>query len=418
MDGVDKLPERIVFIGGILDEKYKKDILATLKNFLPNSADIFQKNLLNGLLENGISSLTVINSLHVGSFPRYCNMLKIKNRATYYDNHQNIELIDTGFVNLPIVGKDSRFRSTKKAINQKFSVDDNILFIVYSLLPQNAKIISYLKKKYPNSRIMLIITDFPQYMVMNIEKQYSISGIYHSIDNSLNKRLFDNCYEAVDYYVLLSPYMQELIPGIDSKKVLILDGILDVSLFDRIRSNVSDDGQQEKKRIVYTGALEAELGLTDLVEAFNKLQKDSCVLQIAGDGTYKEWVIEKTVLNPNIEYLGSLQKSDAVKLQLEADILVCPTRMNIGAAKYAFPAKLLEYLYTGNIVVSNRLPCISDDYYPYITFTDGNTVDDLANTLASCLQKENCVDLDQIEWIRNHRSSKGQARRIIDFAGK
>lgn len=406
--------DRIVFIGGILDEKYKDKIEKKLTNFLPHSADIFQKNMINGLLENGIRDITILNSQYVGTFPRYYDGIKVLGKETYYGNERDIELVDTEFFNIPFFNKKSRYNNLIRSMKRKCGTREKMLFIVYSLLPHNADIISYIKKNYPLSKIVLVITDFPEYMTLNTEDFFSFSKIYHRIDSWINKNKILRCFSAVDYYILLSKYMEELIPNIKQNQICVMEGILDTNSFDKIKNM---QVQCNQKIIVYTGALEENLGIMDLVEAFKSIKSREYQLVIAGNGTCRNDIQNEEAKDTRIHYIGSLDKKDAIKLQISADILVCPTRTGIGCSKYAFPCKLLEYLYTGRKVVATKLECIPKEYESQIIFAE-QSIDGLAKALKKAINMDTVNNIEQIDWIKKNKSAKEQMKRIIKFVSE
>lgn len=406
--------DHLVFVGGILDEKYQNEIFEKIINFLPNSADILQKNIINGMLKNGINDLTIINSKYVGSYPKYYKNICIKKNYTFYSKNENVKLIDTGFINLPIINTKSRFCSLKKAITDNFGNNEKILFIVYSLLPHNALIINYLKKTYPNSKILIIITDFPQYMRLDkYSTKLSISYIYHKIFNAINKKTINTCLQQADFYVLLTKYMKDLIPKVCEKKVLIIEGAIDVDEYDRQRLKKKETDLT--RIITYTGALEYSLGIIDLLEAFSILNEKNCQLNIIGDGLLRDTVIQYSKKNNNIKYLGKMSKKDTISMQLKSDILVCPTKIGEACSKYAFPCKLIEYLYTGNIVVSNKLECIPKEYDKYIRYTKDGSIKSIAQAIKSALNTDINYNFNQINWIKENKSVTRQVQKLLKF---
>ena len=109
--------------------------------------------------------------------------------------------------------------------------------------------------------------------------------------------------------------------------------------------NAIDDGayiepnRDEKKiKVLFTGRIIAEKGIVNLLEAFNKVEKnyDNIELTVAGDGPILEELKSK-YSSEKIHYLGKQPHDEIMKLCSESDIFVYPSMYPEG-----LPTSILE----------------------------------------------------------------------------
>ena len=84
---------------------------------------------------------------------------------------------------------------------------------------------------------------------------------------------------------------------------------------------------QDKKEYTYlfAGTLVEKKGLLNLIDAFNMLNDNKYKLKICGDGFLKDKVLEACKNNPNISYLGKINKEQLYKEYENSDIVVVPS---------------------------------------------------------------------------------------------
>jgi glycosyltransferase involved in cell wall biosynthesis len=133
--------------------------------------------------------------------------------------------------------------------------------------------------------------------------------------------------------------------------------------------------------VLFSGALDENSGIEHLLGAFALLEDDSLVLRILGKGQYLDAVLGAAQRDRRIDYVGYVDNEQAVAMQRSADVLVSPRLPDDHTTRYTFPSKLMEYLATGNVVVSSRLPGIGADYIDHLVVPR----DDSDQALADCL---------------------------------
>ncbi|MDD2203517.1 MAG: glycosyltransferase [Bacilli bacterium] len=125
-----------------------------------------------------------------------------------------------------------------------------------------------------------------------------------------------------------------------------------------------------KINIGYSGQLTEVNGIDILLKVISVLP-DNYVLNICGKGPLEKLVLEYQKKYKNkINYHGYLNIEETTKLQLNSDILIVirPIINDVTEyySKYAASAKLTEYLLSGNPIITNDIPCISEEIKKYL----------------------------------------------------
>lgn len=155
--------------------------------------------------------------------------------------------------------------------------------------------------------------------------------------------------------VMTSPLKKLFIKsGITEKKVLIVNNAV---FIDKFISKT--DNKNNEEYFAFIGSLNQKKdGILTLLEALAVVKKKypNIRLKIAGFGfgndvnIFHDKVSELS-LNNNVEYLGCLDSFSAINLIRNATGLLS-ARPNSLQAEYGFPTKIIEYLATGNPVVT------------------------------------------------------------------
>ncbi|ANE40855.1 hypothetical protein IM42_05080 [Fervidobacterium sp. SC_NGM5_O18] len=124
-------------------------------------------------------------------------------------------------------------------------------------------------------------------------------------------------------------------------------------------------------RIVYAGTLIKYNGIKEMLGSMRYLDKRNITLTICGDGPLRDYVIECSKNDPRILYMGLLPKEKVDEIILSADLLLNLRDTRHFVNKFAFPSKLIQYLYSGIPVLSTRV--IEDPRFDDIAFV----VDDI-----------------------------------------
>jgi len=154
---------KILVICGVYTDQYENDILQNTKGYADQSANIFQKKLINGIQQNGyhykVISATLIGAYHF----RYRKMF-FRGFPKSDANDQYVR-----FNNIWGIRNISRAKSLKKAIGTylKDEQEDTFLILVYCAHTPFLEAAEYAKKLKPKSKICFVVPDLPQYMNLN-----------------------------------------------------------------------------------------------------------------------------------------------------------------------------------------------------------------------------------------------------------
>ncbi len=154
-----------------------------------------------------------------------------------------------------------------------------------------------------------------------------------------------------------------------------------------------------KKTIVYTGSLNQYSSIELLLEAFSKINDQNLRLIVAGDGERENSVIDAMKLDTRISFLGKITNGEAIQLQHEADVLVCPRIPDDFVTKYTFPSKIMEYLATGNKVVAFHLQGIPQEYDAFLIYPESISAEALARAIVTIIDDDNNTRNRQIDFI-------------------
>lgn len=399
---------KIIMIGGFFPPEIYRDIVGNSVGCVQYAADAFQKAMINGLAANK-ADFTLLNAPFVGSYPKRYIVPCIESFGFNYETlFGTVSAKNVGFCNLSGIKLLSRYRTMKRELIKqiKESDDKENTLLIYSVHSPFLKACVEVKRKFPMTRIVLVVPDLPEYM--SADKSF-----LRRLASSLNGVLLDRLYKHVDGYVLLSKYMTERLPVIN-KPWTVVEGIYDSS------SELQLPARELKERyILYTGTLAARYGIQTLVKAFATIEDPSVRLYICGDGDSKAMIEEYALKDSRIVYKGQLIREEVLKLQRNAILLVNPRTSEGDFTKYSFPSKNMEYLASGVPSLLYKLPGIPDEYYDYCFSLSEIGVEALRSMLEDILARIP-DDLDKMganarRFILDNKNPQKQVEKIIDL---
>ena len=393
---------KIWFIGGVFPKERIKEFVENSKSTIQYAANNFQWTFIDGLSEH-IGYIKIISAPLLPTYPSGYKKIFIKRSKFSYNN--NFDNISVGFVNLPIVGIFSKFASLLlKLFSQKSKPD---IFLVYSLhTPFILSSILY-KKLINTCKVVLIITDLPEFMSAN-------TSFFYRTFKKIDSRVLKWCEKRVDGFVLITDSMIEKV-NVGSKPWIRVEGMFDPN---RI-SKIDETEKTQEKTILYTGTLDVRYGISNLLEAFQLIPDKSYKLWICGDGDMKDKVKKFSSENTNIIYYGQVTTEFALSLQQKASVLVNP-RTSIGEyTRYSFPIKTMEYLASGIPTIMNMLPGIPSEYRKYLIVPDDESVVSLKKKIMEVCECKNGIYIDLAKkgkiFILEYKNPKIQTLRVFNL---
>lgn len=391
----------MLFLGLLFDRDEERLIASKSRGGrVQNQANTFQWNCIDGLYENGVKDLTIINALPVGTYPKMYSDVIIPSREWSYNGNKNFQI---GSVNLPIIKQWCRCRACKKLI--KKSDDKEIL--IYSTYQPFLKAVKKLDKSY---KITLIVPDLPEYY------DYAKVSRVRKLLRKLNNRSIEKCIRRVDRFVLLTEAMKEPL-SVGNRPYTVVEGICTSKPSEVVRKRTED-----KKVILYTGSLNKQFGIDVLVDAFGKIANENYELWICGGGDYQENVKKAAECDNRIKFFGFVTKEKVAELQSKATVLVNPRQNTDEFTKYSFPSKTMEYLLSGIPVVAYKLEGIPDEYDAYMAYVEDNSPQSLAEILCNICEDSDRIytikAINAIDFVVKKKNSKIQTKKIIDLIKK
>ena len=394
----------ILFIGCLYSENQKTIFLKNSKRGYQSAAQNFQEALLEGFLANGVEPY-VLTMPSLSSFPFGYRKPIIRNSAFIYKNK---ELgFSKGYLNIPFVRELFCRFLYKKAMRWCEVVSGEKVVVVYGLFPSSMAIAIRLKMIYKNVKISLVVPDLLQFMGCN--KYAKILGVRRH-----NIKKVDVMLPSFDCFVVLTEPMFWSM-GLQDKPFIVVEGIYaqEDSIMDCVKS------EDDKKIILYAGGLWKKYGISDLLDAFMQIEGDEYRLWLCGSGDAVDYIRECVSKDNRIVYKGMLSKSDVVKLQKEATLLVNPRHSQEIFTQYSFPSKTMEYMASGTPTVMCHLKCLPQEYEKYLYFYEDESIKGMALTMKSICEKMP-EELERkgalaAHFIRTEKNSKVQVNKILEL---
>lgn len=397
---VKDIKMKYLWIGYCCDDFLRKHIIEHGGKFL--SAYVSQTNITEGLTKNGIC-FDSINAPQVNPYPSY----REKCVVSHSWNFNRAKHISVGYLNYKYVNHISRTRALKKAaVNwAKENAREEITIFVYSMHSPFMEAADTIKKLVRNCRIVLIVTDLPQFMDLHMSM---IKKILKGFDWVRIKHLMNR----VDFYVLYSRHMAEYLK-LESGHWMVMEG--SVSEKDIPQSTIS---MNKKKAIMYSGVCDKKYGIPLLLDAFSNVQDETLELWITGAGNAVDLIRERAQKDNRIKYFGYLpSRQDLLRKQQEAMAMINMRLPDEEASAYCFPSKIFEYMLSGNPVLSFRIPGIPEEYFKYLVMMEEPTVECVSEALKEIvsMKEEQRMELGRAgrEFIVTKKNDFVQAANIL-----
>jgi glycosyltransferase involved in cell wall biosynthesis len=393
---------KVLFIGGLFPDNRKREFIANSKGIIQFAANNFQWSFINGF-DNYLNLFSIYTAPSLGNFPRYYKKVFIKSTKFSHDGINNDYCV--GFLNLPVIGMLSKTLNLYRFI-RKENDDSKPYLIVYSIhTPFLLAAVMY-KRKYPDSKICLIVPDLPEYMSANTGKLYRFLKY-------IDLKLIDLLVKKVDSFVFITDQMIDRFK-VNTRPWVRIEGMYMANNRQEIQFNQGVD-----KVILYSGTLDSRYGIINLLEAFNQITDQSYRLWICGDGNMKKKVEEYAKIDCRVIFYGQITYEEVAKLQLNATVLVNPRTSDGQYTKYSFPIKTMEYLASGKPVIMNMLPGIPEEYRQYLFVPEKEDVKSLKDKIVEICSNESNVYAEHCyisrQFILNNKSPKEQTKKVISM---
>ena len=341
---------KILFLCGVFGEESYLEVIEHSRGGVEFSANIIEKRLIKGFVDAGYDT-EVISAPYIGAYPVRSDVFRFNGFSCDNGEYKYVK-----FNNVWGIRNYSRAVAVKKSLSDLVSLKDEKLLVIYGAHTPFLDAAAYVKKKDPSVKICLYIPDLPQYMNLNASK-----SLLYRVAKKFDIYKMYRLMRSVDSFVLLTEQMKNMLP-IEDKPYFVAEGVLPEEVLNSKKTN----GSTSEKRIVYTGKLNGRFGIKELVRSFEHLTDPDFRLILCGNGDCSSYVAKAAKGDKRIIFSGQISPDEAKKIQNEADVLVNPRMDTDEYTKYSFPSKIIEYLLTGNPVVSYMLDGMPQEYSGFI----------------------------------------------------
>lgn len=396
---------RILFIGGLFSPKQQKEVQENSITMPNMAANVHQWNIIRGLR----GDVDIINPLFLGNYPKEYKKAFISRKK--WSHKKGSYNVSPSTINLFGVKQLYRLITLSGEIMKwiKRNHDDAII-VVYSM---NTSFLYSLKIAMLLSNIKiptcLIVPDLPYFYINNKGK----NGIYRFL-KKIDWKLMLGSLKNIDGFVLLTEQMKDML-RIDDKPYMVSEGICSMEKT-TIHKNI------QNKSFTYTGTLDKEFGVIELVRNFLQCAEPDWILNIAGGGNAKKEIEKYAKQDARIHFHGVLTNEKAKTLQCKSRILINPRSSDEEFTKYSFPSKTMEYLKSGRPVLMYHLPGIPKEYDQYLQYFEDTTDIAFQNGMISIMEKSN-EELDEIgecghNFVVDKKNASVQGKLMMDFLAK
>lgn len=364
---------KIAFLGGIYPndtEKIQKDS----KVSLDYAADAYQKKYIHCLKRIEHENLTVFSAMFMGNWP--INSKKIK--IDYKENIENLNFIQyINVLGIRNISKVNHCIHDVSAWIENSKEKENLILIVYSAGFSDE--IIKLKKKYSFLKIILILPDLPKFTYLS-----SNNKLRKQIVNYRQKKFEKSCH-YIERCICITAEMKKYVEKSCDVGCTIIEGLADLKRCEYNLARIENMKSSDVKKIFYSGTLAKKYGIVDLIDTFMMYKNEKCELIICGDGDARNYLLEMCEKDKRIKYLGLLPNEEIKHMQDNADVLINPRKPTDEYTAYSFPSKTMEYLESGNPVISYSLPGIPEEYNQFLCIPKDMTSQSLIDNFDKCL---------------------------------
>ena len=397
--------KKILVLGSLFRQADEFCLLKKSKIGLQNQANTFQWALIKGFDSILNKPVDIINVLPVGTYPKQYEDLILKGKKWEHQLGAHNEEIWS--INIPLFKQITRTMLCRKAINRWIENNEHEELFIIALVCYLPFLMA-VQDVPQNVKVILIVPDIPEYMDLRLSIPLPIK-----IFRSLHDKIFYWSINRIDGFVLLTEQMKFPL-HIGTRPYVVMEGLVD---HDLVKSSDNTIRDINKKVILYTGSLNIQFGIMDLLDAIDLIANYNYEFWICGSGEAEKEIEKRCAHDKRIKYFGYVAKNEILKLQQKATVLINPRNNEGEYTKYSFPSKTMEYLMSGKPVIMYKLDGIPDEYDPFLYYITGNSPRDIANKIIEVAGKSQ-AELDVCgnrarQFVMKNKNHIVQARKIL-----
>lgn len=389
-----------IYLGSSRPSHVNKELL-DMGSYVNFAGNTLQQALLEGFSKL-VPHIKIISGWYVTTFPKVKQLL-LKRRT--FEDFGTTDYVYVGGLNLPVLNLITRYFRCRRELKRMLSEKDDNVVVIYEVHTPLLLAATSLRKRIKH--INLIVPDMPQFMSGNQNKLYLMM-------KRIDAQIIKKCLAKVDSYSLLSEGMTELLP-MEGKRWTLMEGIF---------QNSFDGNSIEKepyKTIMYAGGIHRRRGTDLLINAFKLIDAPNYRLWIRGDwdDSMKADIIALSKIDHRVQYFEPMERSELLKMEQRATVMVNPTQPSLDFTKYFFPSKTMEYLASGTATVMFHLACMPKEYDEYLYYVEEESAESLKNKLVEVCEMpaEKRLQLGQKarQFILTQKTPEKQCGRILEM---
>ncbi|MDD3334225.1 MAG: glycosyltransferase family 4 protein [Eubacteriales bacterium] len=396
----------ILFLTLLYPKETMAEVTANIRDKVQNQINQYQHAFIQGIDDTlqPTEKLDIVNSLPVGIFPRCYRKLFLRGGL------RDRRIQELSCVNLPWFKQRQRERQAAKTIVAwAKQSEENRTVLLYTIYLPYMKAVQKAKKKIQNLRAAVIVTDLPNEWGLASGR----TGVAKYLEQRRGNASLALCSQ-MDGFILLTEPMKEIVP-VKQKPAMVLEGlILDEA---DSHTNRSIDKPEAVPAVLYTGTLNKELGIGELLEAFRDWP--DCQLWLCGSGDLAQEAQRYAQQYENIHFFGLVPQAEAIQLQQRATILINPRSPDGVYTRYSFPSKTLEYMRSGKPVLCYPLEGIPAEYGAFLYFIKGTGAMGIRQSVEELLRIEPTARLRRglagRAYVLEQKNPRIQCQKLLHF---
>lgn len=393
---------KILYLGTVCNSTEYEKMLSGCRT-LPSAAPFaFETALMQGFCDHG-ANIEVFSFPAIPSFPK-SNRIVIKGLKSPLDCGYSSTWIPT----LNITGLKQLGQRLSSHLMLKKWLKENLAekkaVIIYSIYQPVAKSIISLCKKN-GTPCFAIVPDLPRDMFANEKISYLkkfMSRIY--------VRIVEKIQDKFDGYIYFTEAMKDVINP--SAPYIVCEGIAEDFV-------TSPEIKSDKRAVMYAGALNEKMGIGVLLDAFLSIPDKDARLWLFGSGDYVPKIKKAAQKDSRIKYFGQKSRSEILKFEQQAHLLVNLRNPDEEYTKYSFPSKTLEYVVSGTPVLTTKLSGMPSEYFDHCftvdVFSANNIAEKMTEILSMPVDKLKAFGTKARGFALTNKNSNVQSGKILQF---
>lgn len=401
----------ILFLGRLFPREKEAEIKAKMKTGMQDAANALQWNIIDGLEANDCGRIKILNYLPIDSYPRGYTDSRIEQFAFAHTDRYAAEDLNVGCTNRSIVKQFVNIRPFKREVKRWVRRRDGAkkVLVAYTASAMFLSLAKYAKRLDPTVETCCIIADIPEFASAR-----HLTGVRKLYNTYLTNRCAA-LYEHIDKFVLLTRQMADKLRI--KAPFIVIEGI--APTVGTVRDSALSDQYKGEKYILYSGTLNCQFGIIELLDAFETIPDRDVRLMICGFGEAETIIRERMTKDARIIFPGRVDRAEVLALQRGAAVLVNPRQNNEEFTKYSFPSKTMEYLSSGVPLVAYKLDGIPDEYDDYIHYVPDNSPASLTGEISYVLgmsaEEREKFGAEARRFVTENKNNVVQGKKILDF---